>query len=96
MYRACFLGHPVLVSPMFNNQGVWREMELCNQRSRFGLTEDRDFIIHGLGLLAQLRLYFEARAQLRSATDELMHFRQRDAVASYDEFRLSERPRSNP
>ena len=62
-------------------------MELCNQRSLYSLTEGRDFIIAGLGLPFEW-LYFEARAQLRYATNELSCYRRRDAVASYDEFWL--------
>ncbi len=81
-------------SPMFDNQDAWREMELGNKRSRFSLTDDRDFIIAGLGPFEQL--YFEARAQLRHATNELLHYRRRDALASYDEFRRLGRPRSSP
>ncbi len=34
----------------FNNQDAWCYMELCNQSHQFRLTEDRDFIIHELGL----------------------------------------------
>ena len=81
--------------PLFDNQDAWREMELGNQRSRHRLTRDRDFIIAGLGLPFE-RLYFEARAQLRQATNELSRYRLRNAVASYDEFRRSGRPRSSP
>ena len=57
--------------PFFDNQDAWNEMELCNQSSRFRLTEDRDFIINGPGLPFE-RLYFQARAQLSYATDELL------------------------
>ncbi len=46
-------------APMFDNQDAWREMELGNQRSRFSLTDDRDFIIAGLGLPFE-RLYFNS------------------------------------
>jgi hypothetical protein len=58
--------------PFFDNQDAWNEMELCNQSSRFRLTEDRDFIIDGPGLPFE-RLYFRARAQLSYATDELFN-----------------------
>ncbi len=50
------------------------KMELCNQSSRFRLTEDRDFIINGLGLPFE-RHYFQAGAQLCYATDELLRTR---------------------
>jgi hypothetical protein len=36
--------------PLFDNQDAWCEMELCNQRSRFSLADDKDFEIAGLGL----------------------------------------------
>ncbi len=60
--------------PLFNNQDAWCEMELCNQRSLFSLTDDRDFEIAGLSLPFK-RLYFEARAQPRRATNELLRLR---------------------
>ena len=81
--------------PFFDNQDAWNEMELCNQSSRFRLTEDRDFIINGPGLPFE-RLYFQARAQLSYATDELLRIRQRAAVDSFEEFRRAGRPRSSP
>ena len=85
--------------PTFDNQDAWREMELGKQRTWYSLTEDRDFIIAGLGLPFEL-LYFEARAQLRYATDELSRYRLRDAVTRRDEllreFRRTGRARSCP
>ncbi len=63
-------------------------MELGNQRSLFSLTDDRDFIVAGLGLPFEL-LYCDARAQLRYATNELLRYRRRDSFNSYDEFRRS-------
>jgi hypothetical protein len=83
--------------PFFDNQDAWNEMELCNQSSLFRLTEDRDFIINGLGLPFE-RLYFQARAQLSYATDELLHIRRRAAVDSFEEFqvRRAGRQRSSP
>ena len=81
--------------PFFDNQDAWNEMELCNQSSRFRLTEDRDFIINGPGLPFE-RLYFQARAQLSYATDELLRIRRRAAVDRFEEFRRAGRPRSSP
>ena len=66
-----------------------------NQHSRFRLTDDRDFIIAGLGLSFEL-LYFKAREQLRNATNEVVRYRLKDAVARYNELRRSGRPRSSP
>ncbi len=80
---------------MFDNQDAWNEMELCNQSSRFRSTEDRDFIINGPGFPFE-RLYFQARAQLSYATDELLRIRQRAAVDSFEKFRRAGRPRSSP
>ena len=71
-------------SPAFDNQDAWRETELGKQRTRYSLTDDRDFIIAGLGV-PFVRLYVEARAPLRYATDELKRYRLRDAVARRDE-----------
>ena len=86
-------------SPMFDNQDAWRETELANQRTRYSLTDDRDFIIAGLGLPFE-RLYFEARAQLRYAVNELKRYRLRDAFTRRDEllreFRRTGRSRSSP
>ena len=81
--------------PLFDNQDAWCEMELSNQRSRFSLTDDRDFELKGPGLPFE-RLYFEARAQLRRATNELLSLRRRNALASQDEFLRSGRPISSP
>ena len=84
---------------MFDNQDAWRETELANQRTRYSLTDDRDFIIAGLGLPFE-RLYFEARAQLRYAVNELKRYRLRDAFTRRDEllreFRRTGRSRSSP
>ena len=91
----------VYSSPTFDDQDAWREMELGKQSTRYSLTEDRDFIIAGLGLPLE-RLYFEARAQLRYATDELKRYCLRDAVTRRDdsellrEFRRTGRARSCP
>ena len=88
-------------SPMFNNHAAWRETALANQRTRYSLTDDRlgDFIIAGLGLPFE-RLYFEARAQLRYAVNELKRYRLRDVFTWRDEllreFRRTGRSRSSP
>jgi hypothetical protein len=86
-YRACFLGHPVLGSHVSQPRRMARDGAVQPEQP-VQVDEDRDFIIHGLGLPFEL-LYFEARAQLRYATDELMHIRRRDAITSYEEFQRS-------
>ena len=82
-----------------DNQDAWRETELANQRTRYSLTDDGDFIIAGLGLPFE-RLYFEARAQLRYAVNELKRYRLRDVFTRRDEllreFRRTGRSRSSP
>ena len=86
-------------SPAFDNQDAWREMELGKQRTLYSLTDNTDFIIAGLGLPFE-RLYFEARAQLRYAVNELKRYRLRDAVTRRDEllreFRRTGQSRSCP
>jgi hypothetical protein len=76
----------------FCTQDAWREMELCEQRSRFR-EGDRDYIIDGLGLPFE-KLYFEARRQLFAATNELRRVRSEQYSARRDEIRRFGPPRT--
>ena len=72
-------------SSLFDTQDCWRDMELCEQRSRFR-EGDRDYIIDGLGLPFE-KLYFDARRQLFAATKELQRLQAEQYAARRDKIR---------